>query len=179
MRTTPPSLDALARQALYGSPSELLWYLDHGAQLSKHVLTSTAFRPLSSAAATIIIHRFGVSIFAGTGVLQLAARQGNVELVHALLEAGADVDEEMHGFCTDSDGWGEGSAGPPTLALRDAIWGRHADVVGTLLGFGARVERVGRDRGLGALELAKRVGGAQVVRVLEGWVGRGGQRCQM
>lgn len=164
------ALDALARRSIHNNPEELRWLLDHGAKLDKNaiMMTTNTFAgspaSVSPAVVGVLIQHEGVGAFAGTRTLQHAARYGQTEVVKMLLDAGADPNEEVPAPPHD---WREGS----TLALRGAIIGRHPEIVWLLLVHGARVDRVAGDGGRGAVDLARRVGGRTVVRLLEDHVG--------
>jgi ankyrin repeat protein len=95
------------------------------------------------------------SPYKGTALIA-AAHLGNVEPVRVLIEAGAPLDH------VNNLGW--------TALLEAVILGdggpRHVEIVALLLAAGARTEMTDRE-GATALELARRKGQTQIVRLLE------------
>ncbi|KAK8054925.1 hypothetical protein PG993_000152 [Apiospora rasikravindrae] len=105
----------------------------------------------------------GATMHQGPKALLAAADQGSIEIMRMLLERDADVNAHPYGEHTlpmyaNDEGWGS--------ALHCAVKGGHVEAVRFLLEKGA--EREYRNKvGVTALELARKWGRDEIVRLLE------------
>ncbi|KAK8121816.1 hypothetical protein PG984_010486 [Apiospora sp. TS-2023a] len=134
---------------------------DEGMQTSQNPLELACGAPDKNMVALLLAR--GATLERAPKALLAAARRGSVEVMQMLLDRGADVNIHPYGKYTlnmyvKSEGWGS--------ALHCAVKGGHVDAVRFLLDKGA--DREYRNKvGVTPLELAKKLGWDEIVRLLE------------
>jgi ankyrin repeat protein len=111
-----------------------------------------------------LLFEYGASVEKAPKALLRAARQGSVEIIQMLLDRGADINAHPYGMYTilpyerDDEGWGS--------ALHCAVKGGHLEAVRFLLEKG--IDKGYKNPiGLTALDLAKKTGHDNIIRLLE------------
>ncbi|KAK8072922.1 hypothetical protein PG996_006270 [Apiospora saccharicola] len=134
---------------------------DEGMQTSQNPLELACGAPDRDMVALLLTR--GSTLDRAPKALLAAARRGSIEVMQMLLDRGADVNTHPYGKRTlnmyvKSEGWGS--------ALHCAVKGGHVEAVKFLLDKGA--DREYRNQvGVTALELAKKLGLDEIVRLLE------------
>jgi hypothetical protein len=81
------------------------------------------------------LDQFGIEWFKDSGTLQLAVRNHDMETVKMLLEAGADIDEEVNDWKMDI----REQRAAPLPALKEAIYAKSETTIRYLVENGARL----------------------------------------
>ncbi|KAI4641044.1 hypothetical protein J4E93_007922 [Alternaria ventricosa] len=85
----------------------------------------------------VLLDRFGIDWFKDSGTLQLAVEKRDMETVKMLLEAGADVNEDVTDWNTDI----REHRAAPLRALAMAMYAKSDDMIRYLAEHGAKVPR--------------------------------------
>ncbi|KAF2756599.1 hypothetical protein EJ05DRAFT_512233 [Pseudovirgaria hyperparasitica] len=119
-------------------PECVRWWIDRGCRtksargLFEHDSTWPGVATFS-----VLLEEFGIDWFKDSGTLQIAARNKDLGTVALLLNAGADVNEEVTDWSRDVR---EHRAAPLT-ALHEALYARSEETVRYLVEHGARLPR--------------------------------------
>jgi len=121
-------------------PDATRWWIDHGGSVSR--FRGMFFAPFEqpwpkAASIRVLLDRFGIDWFEDSGTLQLAVKKHDMETVKMLLEAGADVNEDVTDWNTDI----REHRAAPLRALATAMYDKSDDMIRYLAEHGAKVPR--------------------------------------
>ncbi|KJY01442.1 hypothetical protein TI39_contig291g00009 [Zymoseptoria brevis] len=135
IRNSATEFQRATEWALHTHAEELDWFLAHGGIVNQEILARTmgCETKIVADCVALLLARFGVGMFRGTGVLHMAARRGQAEVVRMLIEAGVHVDEVVQ-----LERYREGS-----MALGEAARGGHVEIARMLVAYGAGMKGSG------------------------------------
>ncbi|SMR48663.1 unnamed protein product [Zymoseptoria tritici ST99CH_1E4] len=135
IRNSATEFQRATEWALHTHAEELDWFLTHGGVVNQEVLARTTRCQTKIAAdcVALLLERGGVEMFKQTGVLQMAAKRGQAEVVRMLVETGINVDEVVQ-----LERYREG-----TTALEEAARGGHVETARILVAYGAGMKSSG------------------------------------
>jgi hypothetical protein len=127
------------RHVLFMGADCTRWWLAHGGRTprARSLFEYSEKHWPGAPTIRILFDQFGIDWFKDSGTLQLAAENQDIETVKMLVEAGADVNEEVTDWHVD---YREGGKGP-LPALHMAVYAKSEEVIRYLAEHGARLER--------------------------------------
>jgi hypothetical protein len=115
------------------------WWIDHGGCTpSARGLFEQPQRWPGATVFRILLDQFGINWFKNSGTLQLAAKNQDLETVKMLVEAGADVNEDVADWQWDI----REHRAAPSPALNEAVYAKSEKTIRYLVEQGARLPRM-------------------------------------
>ncbi|KAI4950666.1 hypothetical protein J4E91_004551 [Alternaria rosae] len=121
-------------------PDATRWWIDHGGSVNRcrGLFWSCHKEPWPGAATfRVLLNHFGIDWFRDSGTLQLAVENHDLETVKILLEAGADVNEDVTDWNTDI----REHRAAPLPALATAMYAKSDVMIRYLAEHGAKLRR--------------------------------------
>lgn len=120
-------------------PNCVRWWIDHGGSTPCARDLFWEYSPgwPGATAFQILLDRFGVDWFTNSGTLQLAAKKEDFETVRMLIEAGADVNENVEDWQLDI----REHRRAPLPALKEAMYAKSEEMIRYLVDHGAKLPR--------------------------------------
>jgi len=141
-RTNPRQLSYYQtwNDVLRMGPDCACWWIEHGGHTRdcRGLFEAPQEEPWPGAATfRVLLDNFGIDWFRDSGTLQLAVKNHDLETVKMLLEAGADVNEDVADWNTDI----REHRGAPLPALKEAIYAKSDVMIRYLAEHGAKLQR--------------------------------------
>lgn len=120
-------------------PDCVRWWIDHGGRTRSARGLFCEYYPGWPGAPTfrILLNQFGIDWFTNSGTLQLAAKKQDFETVKILVEAGANVNEDVEDWMVDI----RENRRAPLPALHMAVYGKSEKMIRYLVDHGAKLPR--------------------------------------
>jgi hypothetical protein len=139
-RTNPQQLGEwqTLRHVFYMGTDCVSWWIEHGGRTprARGVFEVREGWP-GAATLQILLNQFGIDWFRDSGTLQLAVKNHDMETVKMLVEAGADVNEDVTDWQTDI----REHRAAPLSALHEAVYAKDEAMIRFLVKRGARLPR--------------------------------------
>lgn len=115
------------------------WWIDHGGRTPSARGLFSGYQPSWPGAPTfrVLLDHFGINWFINSGTLQLATKKQDFETVKMLVEAGANVNEDVEDWNYDV----RENRAAPLPALHMAVYGKSEKMIRYLVDRGARMPR--------------------------------------
>ena len=144
-RTNPRQLGEWRtwREILFQGPECTRWWIRHGGSTPKlrglfeYYTAPNLKRWPGAASIRILLDHFGIEWFKDSGTLQFAVENHDFAAVKMLVEAGADVNEEVTDWHYDVREYRQA----PLPALHQAVYAKSEEMIVYLAAHGAKVRR--------------------------------------